>query len=90
MKSCTSLYVGSLSWVGVTFMSRFIISRINGCIILAMSGLAMPPGLLLAQQGIAIMQSIMQFIGQAQHGLHAMHGFMQGSMHFIGQSAMAA
>ena len=53
-----------------------------------MSGLAIPPGALLMQHGIAMQQSIMQFIGQAQHGLHVMHGFMHGSMQAIGQSAM--
>ena len=47
----------------------------------------MPPGALLAQHGIAMQQSIMQFIGQAQQGAHEKHGTMHGSMHFIGQSA---
>jgi hypothetical protein len=27
--------------------------------------------------------------GHVQHGAHVKHGFMHGSMHFIGQSAMS-
>ena len=55
---------------------------------LAMHGLAIPPGALLAQHGIAIMQSIMQFIGHEQHTGHMKHGFMQGRHIVIGQSHM--
>jgi len=61
---------------------------IMGCIALAIMGDFMPPGALLAQQGMAIMQSIMQFMGHAQHGAQLKHGFMHGSMHFIGQSTI--
>ena len=56
----------------------------------------MPPEYPVAQHGIAIIQSIMQFIGHAQHAdlqqgedLSLMHGFMHGMQHDIGQSAMA-
>ena len=60
-----------------------------GCIALAIVGDAIPPGADDAQQGVAMQQSIMQFIGQLQQVGHCMHGIMHGSMHFIGQSAMA-
>ena len=50
----------------------------------------MPPGAAVAQHGVAIVQSIMQLSGQAQHGATLKHGFMHGSMTFIGQSTMAA
>ena len=50
--------------------------RIIGCIILAIRGLCIPPVALLVQHGHAIMQSIMQFIGQEQHllGMAAVGG----------------
>ena len=53
----------------------------------------MPPVWLVAQQGVAIMQSSMQFVGHAQQAFlqpheGVMHGFMHGSMQDIGQSAI--
>ena len=54
----------------------------------------MPPDSLEAQQGDAIMQSIMQFIGTAQQqpqpfglggGVWKMQGFIMGMQHAIGQ-----
>ena len=64
-------------------------NRIMGCIILAKHGLAMPPLSPVAQHGIAMQQSIMQFMGIAQQfGQQpiggAKHGFMHGSMHATG------
>ena len=44
----------------------------------------------MVHHGVAIVQSIMQLSGQAQHGATLKHGFMHGSMTFIGQSTMAA
>jgi len=61
-----------------------------GCIALAKVGLAMPPGALLLQHGVAMQQSIMQFMGQEQQTGHFMHGIMHGSMHFMQQSTMAS
>ena len=55
---------------------------------LAIVGEAMPPGSLVAQQGKAMQQSIMQFIGHEQHAGHMKHGFMSGRQHFIGQSTI--
>ena len=49
-----------------------------------MQGDFMPPGADDAQHGMAIIQSIMQFIGQSIHA-QPMHGFMHGSMQFMGQ-----
>ena len=53
----------------------------------------MPPVWLVAQQGVAIMQSSMQFVGHAQQAFlqpheGVMHGFMHGIRQFIGQSAI--
>ena len=55
----------------------------------------MPPEWLVAQHGVAIMQSSMQLVGHEQHLLlqHGevgplMHGFIIGRQHAIGQSAM--
>ena len=41
------------------------------------------------QHGIAIQQSIMQFMGHGQHAGHFVQGFIIGQHTFIGQSAMA-
>jgi hypothetical protein len=56
---------------------------IIGCIMVAMQGDFMPPGADDAQHGMAIIQSIMQFIGQSMQA-QPMHGFMHGSMHAMG------
>ena len=49
-----------------------------------MHGLFIPPVSEVAQHGVAIMQSIMQFIGHAQHGLQLkQQGFMHGIIIFM-------
>jgi hypothetical protein len=54
----------------------------------AIIGDAMPPGADDVQHGMAMQQSITQFMGQLQQLGHFMHGTMHGSIHFIGQSAI--